>query len=274
MAHGGDTQWNGMVRKAVREADLDAPTEVVLGMGMHSGEVRRLREAVNRLERRGIARLIVIPFLVSSHSEVFRQYEYLLGARDRAEWPEVGSPLELEVPVVMGRALDDDPAVAEVLLERAKTLSRTPAEETVVIVGHGPNGDADNERWLAVMRRLAEPVREGGGFREVTVLTIRDDAPRAVRDHAVRELRDAVQRAGWQGRALVVPLLLAQGGIEDKIPKLLAGLPAVYKGHTLLPHPNITDWITQQVNQLASQPEASQALATQAGSAHQEAVVK
>jgi sirohydrochlorin ferrochelatase len=251
LAHGGTNRWDGMVRKAVREADLDLPTEVTLGMGMDAAEARLLQHAVNRLQRRGVSRIVVVPLLVSSHSEVFRQYEYLFGLRAEAEWPEAGKPLALQVPVVMGQALDDSAVVADILLERARALSRQPQEETVIIVAHGPNTDADNERWLSAMRRVTETIQQKGRFRAAVGLTMRDDAPKPIREQATARLREAVQAASRQGRALVVPLLLAQGGVERKIPKLLAGLTYVYTGDALLPHERLVQWIAEQATRLA-----------------------
>lgn len=250
LAHGGSNKWNGIVRKAVRQAKIKAPVEVALGMGMHRQEAGQFQDAVDRLERKGIGRIVVVPLLASSHSEVYRQFEYLLGLRAEAAWPEV-KPLRLEVPAVMRPALDADPVVGEILLERAKALSRQPAEETVILIAHGPNEEADNALWLADMRQLQERVKSGGGFRNVISLTLRDDAPKAVQDEATQALRQAVQQASGQGRALVVPLLIAQGGIERKIPERLAGLSYQFTGQTLLPHPKLSAWIAEQARGIA-----------------------
>ncbi|MBI3311910.1 MAG: hypothetical protein HYZ88_00060, partial [Candidatus Omnitrophica bacterium] len=219
IAHGGSAQWNGLVRHVVKQADLEAPVGVAFGMGMHPQEVRAFQEAVEQLEKHGARRLVVIPLLVSSFSEVFRQYEYLFGIRPEAQWSEAGAPVSLKIPVVMGRALDDHPAVAEILLERARELSRDPNTETVILIAHGPTEDADNQQWLERIRHLGQRIQQAGGFREVLGFTIRDDAPAAIREGAEAALRTAVHTAGGQGRVLVVPLLIAQGGIERKIPK-------------------------------------------------------
>ena len=246
LAHGGTNQWNAAVHKVVRQAKLEAPTEVAFGMGMHAEEVRGFQQAVNRLERTGISRIRVVPLLISSHSEVYRQYEYLCGVRAQAEWPEAGRPLSLKVPVTFASGLDDDPLVAEILLERAKQLSRHAEEETVVLIAHGPTRDADSQIWLAQMQQLAQHLRRAGGFREVVSGTLRDDADKSVKDDAARVLRDTVERASRTGRVLVVPLLLAQGGIERKIPKMLAGFTYVYSGQTLLPHAKLAQCIARQ----------------------------
>ena len=249
VAHGGTNRWNAAVREAVKQTKLKMPIEVALGMGMHPHEATGFQVAVDRLERKGVERIVVVPLLVSSHSDVYRQFEYLFGVRTEAAWPQV-KPLRLEVPVVMGGALDADPLVGEILLARAKALSRQPEKETVILLAHGPNDDADNERWLADMRQLAGAIKTSGGFHEVLSLTLRDDAPRAVQEQATQRLRQAVQRVGEQGRAVVVPLLIAPGGIERKIPERLAGLSYQFSGQTLLPHPKVAGWVARQARQL------------------------
>ena len=71
LAHGGSSQWDRTVRQAVHQARLRQPTELVFGMGMHSHEVAKMQQALERLRRRGIQRLVVIPLPVSSFSKFF-----------------------------------------------------------------------------------------------------------------------------------------------------------------------------------------------------------
>jgi len=282
IAHGGTNQWDGTVRKTVKQARLKHPTEVALGMGMHDQEVRTLQQAVDRLQRKGVRRIVVVPLFVSSHSEVFRQFEYLFGLRDQAEWPQV-KPLRLEVPIVMGRALDDHQLVGEVLLDRAKHVSRSPADEVVVLLAHGPTGDQDNAEWIQRMERLGAYVKAQGGFRDVLTMTFRDDAAKGVRDEAIRRLRQAIQERAATARVLVVPILLARGGVEEKVPKMLAGLSYEYSGQTLLPDPRLAEWIAQEATSLAqtaaAPPQSAEAvdaspMSDAVSGAAQEAVVK
>ena len=249
LAHGGSAQWNQTVNATVAQAQLDAPTEVAFGMGMHEPEVAAIQGAVDALAARGVSRIVAIPLLISSSSEVLRQYQYLLGLREHGPWEEHAKPVTIRVPLVMAQPLDDDPIVADILLERALELSTHPDEETVVVVAHGPNEDADNAQWLAVMGRLSQQVQAKGHFRAVIPATLRDDAPTPVREAATRSLRRLVAQQNHQGRTLIVPLLLASGGIEAKISKRLKGLRYVYEGHTLLPHPKLAQWIAQRVRQ-------------------------
>jgi len=251
LAHGGSRRWNQTVRRTVAQAKLSVPTEVVFGMGMHPHEVDQLQQAVERLERRGARRLVVVPLLISSSSEVMRQFQYLFGLREHGPWEAMVRPLTLRTPILMTGPLEDDPAVAEVLVERAQRLSRSPQEEAVVLVAHGPTSDDDDARWHETMERLAAAVRVRGGFQAVIPVTMRDDAPTPVQEAATARMRAVVEECSRRGRTLVVPLLIARGGIEAKIPQRLTGLAYAYRGEALLPHPSIVQWLTRQVEQAA-----------------------
>ncbi len=251
LAHGGSSRWNQAVRKIVREAKLSQPKEIVFGMGMHAPEVKELQQAIRNLEQRGVARIIAVPLLVSSHSEVMQQYQYLLGARAHGTWEGEIKPVAARVPVAITAALDDDPAVVQILLQRAQAISRRPQEERLVLVAHGPVSDEHNAAWLTVMDRIGQQLQRAGGFREVVPVTLRDDAAPEVVARATEQLRAVVQAGSQRGRVLVVPLLISVGGIEEKISQRLNGLSYVQSEEVLLPHPALAQWIAQQVAQAA-----------------------
>ena len=247
LAHGGSPDWNRVVTETVAHAQLPVPTEIVFGMGMHAQEVRHLQEAIDRLQQGGVDRIVAIPLLISSSSEVMRQYQYLLKLRTHGPWEQEAKPVTAARPIAMTPALDDDPAVAQVLSERVREVSRDPRNETVVIVAHGPTGAEDNHQWLAAMNRLAAEVKQLGSFRKVLPVTMRDDAPQAVQQAATRKMRALVRHASQRGQVVVVPLLLANGGVEQKIPKRLEGLTYIYQSKALLPHPALAQWLTNHV---------------------------
>lgn len=149
----------------------------------------------------------------------------------------------------MTGALDDSILVAEILLERAKELSINPVKETVILVGHGPNDERENELLLGDMKKLARYIHERGGFREVKAATWRSDAPKEIRNKAIHELRTMVEVSGKDGGVIVVPHLLAPGGVEGEIVDALEGLSYTFNGKTLLPHDNITKWMEMKVEE-------------------------
>jgi sirohydrochlorin ferrochelatase len=264
LAHGGKQKWNDEVLKIAGIVDRALPVEVAFGMATK----RNIQEAINRLINRGIKEIVAVPLFVSSHSSVITSTEYLLGLRKQAP-PQLATyakmdhghsahqvematdgpfdpmtPIKTTVPIRMTSALNRHPLVADILVARAVSISRQPADEVVVIVAHGPVLDDENEKWLADMKSLAEIMRGNSGFRRIEYLTVRDDAPEPVRSRATTELRSVVERASGSGnRVLIVPLLLAYGGIEEGIRKRLEGLNYTMCDQGLLPDERLAQWV-------------------------------
>ena len=89
--------------------------------------------------------------------------------------------------------------MGNVLATRAKTLSKNPAKEDVLILAHGPGDDAENERWLKQLDARAEVVRKSLPFHAVQVATLREDWPDK-RVEAEKRIRAFVERSAKEGR--------------------------------------------------------------------------
>jgi sirohydrochlorin cobaltochelatase len=254
MAHGGNSQWNKTVKKAVKEAQLPYPHKIFFGMGDTPQEQRELQEMITDLEDGGAHTIYVVPLLISSYSEVSRQWKYLLGVDVQPGFMNNPLfPVQKHSTIHFAEPLNDSSVVVEILLDRTHEISASPDKESVIIVAHGPNDDTDNTRWTQILQHVANRVKERGGFKNVEGVTLRDDAPAAVRQQAVDFLRERVKAADTAGtRVLVVTLLLAPGGIEHKIGLELRGYNYAMNTKTLLPDSRIAEWIRSQVplNQL------------------------
>ncbi len=239
LAHGSRVAvWNERVREAVRPLEEKYNIDIAFGMA----DQKTIQEAVTRLEGRGARLIIAVPLFISSHSPIIYDTKHLLGLDPLLPMRYI----EGNVDFVMTDALDTSPLVSEIVLDRARELSEEPSEEVVVLVGHGPNEPEFNRLWLRDMRQIGHFVKETGGFKDVLVATVRDDAPREIREEATRALREMVEKASSDARVLVLPYVLASGGIEEGIRERLKGLDFKF-GRPLLPHPNITKWIEAQV---------------------------
>ena len=267
LAHGGSDDWNREVLALADRIDSSRPVEVAFGMA----NKRTIQDAVDRLTERGVSGIVAVPLFISSHSSVLRATEYLLGSRDEAP-PELQAfarmgarrdsghadadadpsfdrttRVETAVPISVTTALDGHSLVAEILISRAVDVSRTPEEEIVVLVAHGPSSAEDNDLWLDNMRSLAERMHLRTRFSRIQYLTVRDDAPDPVQSQATTELRAVVERAVQDGNSvLVVPLLLAFGGIEVGIRRRLEGLPYRMARQALLPDVRLAQWVLVQ----------------------------
>ena len=268
LAQGGGAEWTARVTELAAKVNQTHPTEVAFGMATRA----TIQTAIDKLIARGVAEIVAVPLFVSSWSTVITSTEYLLGLRAEAppalalyakmnhepaaaaapaspsgmhdDHTKATTPVTSSVPIRMTPALNDHPIVADVLASRARAISRNPAQEALVILAHGPNDEGDNRRWLADMRSLAARIGQSGKFASIEYLTLRDDAPKPVRDAATEQLRAIVQREISRGRrVLIVPLLISFGGIERGLRERLNGLTYTMADAALMPDDRLTAWV-------------------------------
>ncbi|MGQ0763983.1 MAG: sirohydrochlorin chelatase [Acidobacteriota bacterium] len=266
LAHGGSANWNNEVLKLAAEVNKEVPAEVAFGMATK----RTMQEGIDKLIARGAGEIVAVPLFISSYSSVITSTEFLLGLRkeapaDLASFAKMDhsgmnhgnhammnmnaslnplTPVVSPVPLRMTSALNRHPLVAEILLDRARSISQNAAREVVILVAHGPVPDDDNARWLDDMGALATLMKGKSGYKRFEYLTLRDDASDPVRAQATAELRKLVEGAVNDGdRVLIVPLLLSYGGIEAGIKKRLEGLNYTMSPQGLLPDERLAEWM-------------------------------
>ncbi|MGH9946097.1 MAG: sirohydrochlorin chelatase [Pyrinomonadaceae bacterium] len=272
LAHGGKPTWNAEVMKVAAVVNQTMPVEVAFGMASK----RSIQQAIDKLVARGSTDVLTVPLFISSNSSVITSTEFLLGLRHQApadlaifakmdhghgmghsghgsdQSIDPTTPVNSTVPIRMLPALNSHPLVAEILLSRAKSISREPKKEVVVVVAHGPVSDDENNLWLSDMRQLVKLMSGESKFKRIEYLTVRDDAPEPLRSQAAEELRRVVRRASNEGNnALVVPLLLSYGGIEEGVKKRLEGLTYTMTGQALLPDERLSRWVLESVEKAA-----------------------
>ena len=267
VAHGSTAAWNANVEAAVTIIRQHTPTTAAYLMGAKN---RTPQEAYDNLVAAGVQRVVIVPLLVSSYSSHYEQVRFIGRLRDDYPGSEWMKLTQLHGPAdVVGvtPALDAHPILADILSDRARALSRDPSRESLVIVAHGPNGDADADRWMGVIRDLGVQIRSRVPFREIDVRLLRDDAPTPVKDQALAEFRHSVASRAASGRVVVVPLLLGPGRVVDQIPTVLTELEYRWDGRPVLPDNRIADWVLSQVERVsAPQAVAGQPSPDQRGS--------
>lgn len=277
LAHGGRLlEWNEEVRHVADRVDLVMPTEVAFGMATRS----TIEQGIKNLAARKVTEIIAVPLFVSSHSSVIDSTAYLLGLRpdmpadlktfasmnhgsgsmdhhqmqhDASQAEQETKPVSSLVPIRMAPALNHHAIVAGILMDRAASISKDPAREVIVLVAHGPVPDEENKLWLNDMNLLAGEMRQQTHYAGIESLTLRDDADDPIRSDATKQLRATVEKINDAHQtALVVPLLLSFGGIEDGLRKRLAGLSYQMPSQGLLPDTRIVEWVLQSARNVTT----------------------
>jgi sirohydrochlorin cobaltochelatase len=257
MAHGGSKQWNKEVLAAIEPLKDEHNIEVAFGMA----DAASLQQGVERLEARGARRIGVVRLFISGESFLERT-EQILGLAPGAPQREAtqaehdghegGHSMEFwrvesqSSFALSKQGLVEAPEMANVLIDRARTLSRDPPHEDVLILAHGPGDEAENERWLAHLEARAAAVRQALPFRTVRVETLREDWPEKRQD-AEQRIRRYVEQASKTGRAIVIPFRVQGFGPYAEV---LTGLDYLSDSRGLVPDAGVTQWIEHQIAML------------------------
>ena len=164
-------------------------------------------------------------------------------------------PLQLNVPVQLSsRGLMDVTSLGGILANRTEPLTANPENESVLIIGHGPGSDEENERWSARMAAMADSVRHLAPFHTVEVTTLREDwtGKREAAEAVIHAFMEEELAAGRD--VLVVPFRLRGFGPYAEV---LEGFEYRADHNGFLPDARITDWIRSEYELLKSLPPRS-----------------
>ncbi|MDX2144049.1 MAG: hypothetical protein SFV19_11885 [Rhodospirillaceae bacterium] len=247
VAHGSGTMGDKVLQEGVLPLGEKHPTAIGFGMAMMSSH--HIQEALDKLTNAGAKTVVVVPAVVTEQSSVYRQWAYLLGRRDDSAYLDVPR-VKTSAKLVVAPAMDEHPMVTDILFDHTKAISTNPAQEVVILLGHGPTFDHENEIELKHIATHAARIKDRGNFFDAKGLTLQDDAPEATRNANVAKLRAWVEDANKAGKTpLVVGYLISTRGIQDKIAEDLKGLTYKFQTKGLSAHPNFTGWIRASVTE-------------------------
>lgn len=241
-----EPDWDKTILSMIGEAASQIPYPLEVALGMWDQE--SLQEATTQLASQGVCDLFVIPLFISDHSDVIRAQKYQFHITD--ENPLPFEPGRVEIPssiqrIRYGTTLNDHEFLSQIIEKRALKMSKNQKNEMLILVAHGPNSDEDDLLWLRDLSVHASRLKTD--FAQIHTLTLRDDAPPPIRDQKTKELRNLVQEAHNKGlEPLILPVLLAPGGIEAGIHERLNELSYRFSTLMLAPDPLLIDWIIQQ----------------------------
>ena len=245
IAHGSNKgDWDQRVAKMVQSVNWNGPKGVAFLTTANPEET--LSAVAARLDREAVGRIIGVPLLISSLGDHYDELRYYFGALKDAPGHVHEAPLKTRAALVLTAGMDDHLLLARILSDEVRTLSARPAEESVVLVAHGPNDDKDNRRTMDKLESLARQIRDTVGLRRVEAVTLRDDAPKSVRDAATASLQAMVKRASADSCVLIVPVLISVGPIQREIEERLEGLDHVSYPRGISESPLSAEWVRKQ----------------------------
>jgi sirohydrochlorin ferrochelatase len=245
LLHGFRERGDQVFREEVQPIGNVFPTDLGVGMAMMMSD--HIQLALDDLKAAGAREIVVVPITSTSNNEMYRQWQYIFGRQDKAEFASVPR-VRTDATVHFVPPPGDDPLIAEILLDRAMEKSTNPKNEVVIVAAHGPTANDDNVKDLQVLESLAKIVREDSEFAAVHVATLQDDAPREVRSANVKKLRDKIEAATREGKkVLIVTNLVSPRSIQAKLRDDLKGLDYTFNTKGIVEHDNFVKWMNESI---------------------------
>ena len=222
------------------------PMAMAPGMAMTmSGHIQL---GLNDLEAAGAETIVVVPLVATRNSTLLRQWHYIFGMQDEAEYAAVPR-VESNADILFVDPPGDSPWIAEILVDHALEISQDPASELVIIAAHGPQFEEDNQKVLAELSNLGDMMQDEVAFAEVAAFSLQDDAPTAIRAANVERLRSMVSEANKAGRrVLVITNLMGSRSIQAALRTDLRGLDYEFNPKGISEHPIFAnDWLSNTI---------------------------
>ena len=243
LAHGYREKGDAAFREKMQPVADVMPTALSFGMSMMMSD--HIQLAIDDLEAAGAKEIVVIPIVSTKHNTMMRQWQYIFGELDEPSYAAV-PPVTSNAKLYLVSPIEDDPLVAEILIDHASEISEDPDNELVIIAAHGPSFEDDNLEELAMLENIAKVMREDSDFQNVVGITLQDDAAPEVRQANVDNLRAMVSEANEAGKdVLIVTNLMGTRTVQAKLRKDLKGLDYKFSAKGLSSHDNFMKWIME-----------------------------
>lgn len=256
---GGTRDWKTQLDMILKRAGNRYPVEFAAGLA----DGKEMQRGIDALAEARVRTIVVVPLFVSSSDEVMDQNRFLLGIREKpsqallnAPHAHAGAPaqrLRSRVPLVVTKALDDHPLFVDLLASRAKTQSRHPEQESVLLVGPAPLSRDAAKEWTAGAAALAEKVRQKGGFAAAGAYALSAGPLQSDREKSEAGLAALAKELGRKHHVIVVPLSMTGGDL--RVNEALDGLFVKYDGRAILPDERIAQWVDQSAAAAAKLPD-------------------
>lgn len=262
------------INEIARAMAENYPTEVAFGIADHT----TIKPALDSLNAADVENIIAVQLFFTSNSPIVRQNEFLLGKRDEladepilsvhklmGTWDEEErvkihdlifdesmnmKQLSLETNVTVTKALDENPILADILLERIETLSDKPETETVLLVTEMQSEPDDNDKLLESMANLVSLIKaktevSAVKFKGMDYFAIDNN----LENNSVNDpFRNAVMEAGKSGDVFIIPVMDVNEESDKLNLKMLDGLDFKLSEESILAHPYIGKFVEKTVN--------------------------
>jgi sirohydrochlorin cobaltochelatase len=194
----------------------------------------------------------------TEYNTLTRQWKYIFGLGEEATYLDV-PVVQADVEFILAEPFADNPLITDILYDHVKEVSKNPANEVVIIVGHGPEDNEDNGPDLEIVGAHAERIAAKNEFADVKIINLQDDAIPPIRKSNVKRLRRWITKANDNGQdVIVIAIAAASHGVQTHILQDLRGLDYTFADKGMSEHPKYIEWIAVTIQNSLSTESLAQ----------------
>jgi len=207
------------IRETVKMVRMDCP--VILAFKEHVPK-ESIARGIKKLAKEGANHILIIPLFIGPSLDIDEIDEILT---------EPAKNIGFNGMVKILEPLGTHPLLTQVILERAKELSKDPSQETLIFIH--PGSSKYTEVCDIYAQSLRRQLKSISSFRDIRY------------GFLFQDFSGLVRKASSEGKVIVVPLLIGPSKYYGQIhiPRKLKGLRYAYSEKPLLPDARIARWI-------------------------------
>ena len=251
LAHGFHGEGYDEFRAAFKPVADVYPTGY--GFGLAILESDHLQTVIDQITSQGAKKIVLFPATTALNSGMVRQWEYALNFREDFAYTAV-ERIETDAEMIWAPGPIPHPLSGEILRDHARALSEDPANELVIITGHGPQRKADNDRELEILQRHADFMKADVGFYDVRPRNVQDDAPPQVRADNVEVIRGWVVEAKADDKdVIVVTTVLTAASVMQKLENDTKDLDVRFSSAGMMTNERFSEWLNFAIQDTLAQ---------------------
>jgi sirohydrochlorin ferrochelatase len=235
------------VRELAGQVNLMFPSmPVAVAFAENAAEEETIPGGIGKLLDQGASRIFAVTLFTGNTIDHEEAREAVYSALNNINHTRVlmTSPIHSGIVAEVVGPIDDHPMIADLILDRAREVSRDEINETLILAPWGSSTYFEESEIQA--RSLAERIKSGSKFKDVRFGFMEYQGS--------QNIREAVKKA--HGESVIVVTVNSMGTryVDDLIAERLEGLNYTYNGkgfygysENLDPHPNIARWIEYKV---------------------------
>jgi hypothetical protein len=248
LSHGVGKNSDRMLHDTLQPIGETQPTALAFGMAMMTST--HLQSTVDDLTKRGAETVILVQNgTTTNYNSLTRQWKYIFNLGEEATYLEV-PVVESDASFVMAEPFGDHQLITDILYDHVKEVSKIPANELVIIVGHGPEDTEDNVPDLEILQAHVDRIKAKNEFADVRIINLQDDAIPPIRKSNVKKLRRWIKKGDEQGQdVIVVAIAAASHGVQTHIQQDLRGLDYTFADKGMSEHPKYLEWLSAAIDE-------------------------